>query len=460
MYIALSDDCIDNVVKAEMRHEYFVNCQEESIKVPKPIPSDNENNRDILLREKVDKKKLEYIINNLKKFELGSRFIRGKKIEKEGQLALLKNYFNELNDNSELAMGYYQRNNFGRYWTSKNLGIQNMSKKIRHTLCKDVMYDIDIKNAHPTLLSYYCHQNSITCEHLDYYITNREKCLKDLEDCLEMNQDMAKAHLLTIINGRIAKHSKEQLRKCPDWFFGYLSELRDIGEIIVKLNSELEQIGKKSKTGSYNITGTTVNYIMCSLENKTLMAAFDYLTSINVEVSSLVFDGLMVYKKDVKDLENLMKGCSDYVKENVGCDIAFCSKEMDEGYDIKTENDETQGAKALFLSISKYLDRTPGSFKAEFNGIKMVALASKWYYAESEKAKSKFSCKGVTKKTNEMNWDRYLAALGGSTDKAQNTGFRVDGKKIVTYTQNKLGLSAYYDKSIVHKDEIHTEPLY
>ena len=181
MYMALSDDCIDNVVKDEMKHEYFVNCGEESLKVPKPIPSDNENNRNILLREKVDKKKLEYIINNAEEFELGSRFIHGKKIEKEGQLTLLKNYFNELNDNSELAMGYHQRNNFGRYWTSKNLGIQNMSKKIRHTLCKDTMYDIDMKNAHPTLLSYYCHKNAITCEHLDYYIANREKCLKDLE---------------------------------------------------------------------------------------------------------------------------------------------------------------------------------------------------------------------------------------------------------------------------------------
>ena len=73
--------------------------REESLKIPKPIPSDNENNRNILLREKVDKKKLEYIINNPEEFELGSRFIHGKKIEKEGQLTLLKNYFNELNDN-------------------------------------------------------------------------------------------------------------------------------------------------------------------------------------------------------------------------------------------------------------------------------------------------------------------------------------------------------------------------
>ena len=135
MYMALSDDCIDNVVKDEMKHEYFVNCGGESLKVPKPIQGDNENNRNILLKEKVDKKKLEYIINNPEEFELGSRFIYGKKIEKEGRLTLLKNYFNELSDNGELVMGYYQRNTFGRYWMSKNLGIQNMSKKIRHTTC-------------------------------------------------------------------------------------------------------------------------------------------------------------------------------------------------------------------------------------------------------------------------------------------------------------------------------------
>ena len=48
-----------------------------------------------------------------------------------------------------------------------------------------------------------------------------------------------------------------------------------------------------------------------------------------------------------------------------------------------------------------------------------------------------------------MTWDRYYEALNGAKDKAQNTGFRVNNNQIVTYTQNKLGLSAYYDKRIV-----------
>ena len=45
-------------------------------------------------------------------------------------------------------------------------------------------------------------------------------------------------------------------------------------------------------------------------------------------------------------------------------------------------------------------------------------------------------------------------------DKARNVGFRVYDQGIVTYEQNKLGLSAYYDKRYVLADGIHTRPLY
>ena len=59
-----------------------------------------------------------------------------------------------------------------------------------------------------------------------------------------------------------------------------------------------------------------------------------------------------------------------------------------------------------------------------------------------------------------MTWDRYYEALKGGKDEAENTGFRIHDNKVVTYNQNKLGLSAYYDKRIVAEDGIHTEPLY
>ena len=43
--------------------------------------------------------------------------------------------------------------------------------------------------------------------------------------------------------------------------------------------------------------------------------------------------------------------------------------------------------------------------------------------------------------------------------KGTNRGFRMRDGQMVTYEQQKLGLSAYYDKRWVLEDGIHTEPI-
>ena len=140
--------------------------------------------------------------------------------------------------------------------------------------------------------------------------------------------------------------------------------------------------------------------------------------------------------------------------------MALSSESIDEIIRPESRKDYDNGGEAEFLSTSKYHDRTLGLFKAEFQGTRIIALTSKCYYTEDEKMKSKISCKGVSKKQNEMTWNRYLEALSGSLDKVINTGFRVSNNGVVTYMQKKLGLSAYYDKRVVAPDGIHTEPLW
>ena len=122
--------------------------------------------------------------------------------------------------------------------------------------------------------------------------------------------------------------------------------------------------------------------------------------------------------------------------------------------------------KKNWLVTDEYSKRVPGLFKPEFRGKRMIALTSKCYFADSGAGAShngdtkvKFSCKGVSRRHNEMNWERYRKALFGSLDKARNIGFRKRDNHIVTYEQSKLGLSAYYDKRIVHEDGIHTSCL-
>ena len=117
--------------------------------------------------------------------------------------------------------------------------------------------------------------------------------------------------------------------------------------------------------------------------------------------------------------------------------------------------------KKNWLVTDEYSKRVPGLFKPEFKGKRMIALTSKCYYADNgrDEGVKKFSCKGVSRRHNEMNWERYRKALFGSLDKVTNIGFRKRDNHIVTYEQSKLGLSAYYDKRIVHEDGIHTSCL-
>ena len=103
--------------------------------------------------------------------------------------------------------------------------------------------------------------------------------------------------------------------------------------------------------------------------------------------------------------------------------------------------------------------REPGLFKLEFKGKRDIALCSKCYFMEKEDGKTKVSSKRVLKRQNQLNWERYHAALKGAKDMATNRGMRMNGGVMCTYEQKKLGLSAYYDKRWVLEDGIHTEPI-
>ena len=122
--------------------------------------------------------------------------------------------------------------------------------------------------------------------------------------------------------------------------------------------------------------------------------------------------------------------------------------------------EEFEKEKKNWLAWDKWSGRTPGLFKKEFEGERMIALCSKCYYTEDGEAKKKkLSSKGMSKRQNEINWHRFKAALDGNKDMATNRGFRMRDGNMVTYEQEKLGLSAYYDKRWVLPDGIHTEPI-
>ena len=137
--------------------------------------------------------------------------------------------------------------------------------------------------------------------------------------------------------------------------------------------------------------------------------------------------------------------------------------EMKQAYESDKKN---------WLATDKFSDRTPSLFKSEFVGTGVVWLTAKCYLVQNEANENKYSCKGVSKKHNDLHFQWYKDVLDvflrtgrdseleeKDIDKAKNVGFRVYDQGIVTYKQNKLDLSGYYHKRFALDDGIHTRPL-
>ena len=105
-----------------------------------------------------------------------------------------------------------------------------------------------------------------------------------------------------------------------------------------------------------------------------------------------------------------------------------------------------------------YDKRTPGLFKVEWEGDGIVALCSKTYYCWG--TKDKFSCKGVNKRTNDINKEKYInVLLTKRSGPGTNRGFRVMNNSMYTYTQVRDAFSYFYPKRKVLEDRVTTIPL-
>jgi hypothetical protein len=113
------------------------------------------------------------------------------------------------------------------------------------------------------------------------------------------------------------------------------------------------------------------------------------------------------------------------------------------------------------FTLAKYDKRTPGLFKVETTKDKMISLCSKMYCASDiTEEKIKFSCKGIQKDGNNVNYQKFHNVLFNKhNDQVLNKGFRYVDGFMKSYEQNKKGLSYAYHKRIVQSDGITTKPL-
>ena len=205
----------------------------------------------------------------------------------------------------------------GRLFSGGSL--QGLPSTIRGLFMRDgVGTDIDMSNAHQIVLRYICKIHNIPCQHLEYYINNRDACLAKFE-----SRDIGKIAYLTALN----KDSINRNKALPIEFKKYDIEIKKIQKQIVKIKEYSDFVCSVPDIKSYNKIGSAVNKIMCHYENIILQHAIHVVNRKGIEIAILMFDGLMMYGDYYKD-KGLLEEITNYVEKQMpGLDMKWTYKE-------------------------------------------------------------------------------------------------------------------------------------
>lgn len=223
---------------------------------------------------------------------------------------------------------------------AQNASLQSLPREFRGCLAYGLLYDIDIINAHPVLLQQYCEKTGIRCDNLKYYCDNRDEILNEIMTEYDYTRDEAKTLFLSSINGGFKEGITNR------FYIELKKEMKEIHNLITLKNDSLYKSLKKRK--DFNIEGSVTNVILCDLENLVITTAYDYLTLNGYEVCVLVFDGLMIKKKndslDSFPIE-VFETMSNYILEKTGYKVNFTEKPLDATIDLSVIRDRVNGMK-------------------------------------------------------------------------------------------------------------------
>ena len=328
---------------------------------------------------------LRYIVANFETFGLKSEIQVGAK--SVSQLQVLRAYLHKVNKSGFVKVTYQQsKHNTGRFFAKGGLSLQSFQRGIRHTIAEKYYIDIDMVNAHPCLLMQYCQKNNIPCQNLEDYVTNREDRLAALMKDTDWTRDECKASILSLTNG--GGGSVGGADPSSPWILNYKNEMVATHHAIANREPEFKAM-VEGKGKKFNILGSVTNYLLCELENKMLQAIVKYAQSVKAIVNNacLVFDGVMLYRKDFEKcgltVEAFLRGAEKYVKETTGYEISLIEKPMKEvlelpadltvtsatNSEIVIEDDENEAADKFYEIIKNDIRKCQGVIYIRRGGV-------------------------------------------------------------------------------------------
>lgn len=237
----------------------------------------------------------------------------------------------------------------GRWFAGGKSPMQRMPRKLRHTLCKDLWYDLDFKNCHPVIVLQICQKNNIPCHELQRYVEHREEILQEVVDSVGSDKFLredAKEAVLKMLNGGnvseldmavwggLQRHFRQIASEISN-----LSVYKDIRDVAMR-NPDVRLSGNRD--------AKIMNAIACFEENRNLEALYWRMTrAIGLQrMCVFMFDGLQVRRTEettrVIESKGFFEETSEIIAAETGFHLEIVVKEFDEGFDLPANYKECE----------------------------------------------------------------------------------------------------------------------
>ena len=286
-------DYIDNINKNKLNFDIdMTNYNKEKFNKVKSCKHCNQkfnedyNNRKITLTEKVDKYKLQRIIDDFDNNDINEETQQN-----------LKKYYESLDKNGEIEIIYRQNYNTGRYYANQ-FSLQNMYNIVRSSIIHKDSIDIDFINSNITIIIYLAKKYKLKIPNIKKYSNDRENILKKINN----DRSIAKKLILAILNGGFSQkyHDDKNINKF----------LKDIEEESKMLHEYFYKIDKRIDDEKiFNYKGKNFSRILQDYENKLLMNLYDYFQIKKIKMMVLIFDGILLLPNqqiNIHDIESYL----------------------------------------------------------------------------------------------------------------------------------------------------------
>jgi len=233
---------------------------------------------------------------------------------------------------------------YGRLF-AQNPSLASLPREMRNSLAHGQYYDVDMQNCHPSILSQYCHKNSIRSDILDNYVKDRDTIISKVCNENNVDKDVAKISILSILNGGEGGKLK------GSFIESFKTEIKAIHSHVCRLN--VDEFKKVQRRKDFNKEGTMMNILLCKLEHMLLMNAVLFMTEQGYYVDVLVFDGFMVRK--TKELtQEVLDNLNLYIKDKTAYNMIFIEKKMENSIDLSKYPDTLDEGE---VEVSYYKDK-------------------------------------------------------------------------------------------------------